>query len=139
MTGNLPEIGSDGSIKFPTMLLDNVETYLHNLAFTTNELIKDKPEEHPKKLLVIGTAQEKDFNCELLGRDDMNYSHKLIKEIEDNPSFLDENHLTLTKYQYQNVIIYYLQEEGASEEEGIYLSQGLDQQSFLLGKDDGND
>lgn len=142
MTGNLPEIGSDGSILFPTMLLDNVETYLHNLAFTMNELVKDKPMECPKKLLVIGTKEEKDYSCPLLGRDFPRYSHELIKELEDDPdttpAFIEENNLTLTKYEYKNVVIYYLQEEGASEEEGIFLSQALDQQSFVLGKDEEN-
>jgi hypothetical protein len=141
MIGTKPVIDEDGKITFPTLLVDNVDTFLHNIAFTVNEMVKNTPDECPKKILIIGTKEEKDLAYELLGRDDPNYSHELIQKIDTDPNFLPDNNLTVTKYEYENVVIYYLQEDGASEDDGILLSQKLDQQSFLLGtkKDDDDD
>jgi hypothetical protein len=139
MTGNLPEIGNDGSMTFPTMLVDKVDVYLQNLAFTTNELIKERPEEWPKKLLVIGTSNQRDLRCRVLGREDPHYSHELIRDIEDNPSLADDYNMDLTVYSYKNVKVFYLQDKDAVESEGIYLCQPLEQQSFVLGRKDEND
>ena len=139
MTGNLPEIGSDGSVTIPTMILDNVETWLYNFAYTLNETIKDKPTEWPKKVLVIGTQSDVDFDCKMLGRGDIYYSHELIRDIEHDPDFLREHNLNLFKYEFENVIIYFLNEGILEEEDSILLSQGVDQMSFGLGKvDDSN-
>jgi hypothetical protein len=138
MTGNLPEIGEDGSVKFPPMLVDNVEVYLHNLAFTTNELIKDLPNECPKKLLVIGTSDLRDLGCKILGREEPHYTHELIKELDNGSTVPEEYNMTLTLYEYKNVTIYYLQDNDASEEDGIYLCQPLEQQSFVLGRNESN-
>ena len=134
MTGNLPEIGSDGSINVPTILLDNVDTWLYNFAYTLNETVKDNPEECPKKVLIIGTQSEVDFNCTKLGRENIYYSHELIRDIENNPDFLREHDLNLFKYEFENVIIYFLNEGIIEEEDSILLSQGVDQMSFKLGK-----
>lgn len=138
MTGNLPEIGNDGSMTFPTMLVDKIDVYLHNLAFTTNELIKERLEECPKKLLVIGTSNKRDLRCKVLGREEPHYSHELIKELDNGSTVPEDYNMTLTIYEYKNVTIYYLQDKDASEEDGIYLCQPLEQQSFVLGRNESN-
>lgn len=127
-----------GKLVFPLMLQDCTETFLHNIAYATNEMIKDKDVEKPKKILIIGTKDETELAYSLLGRKDPNYSHELIRMIDTDPNFVLDEGLTLTTYTYGDVTVYYLQEAEANESDGVVVSSNLIQNSFVLGRNSDN-
>jgi len=78
-----------GRLQFPPIKQDNDSTYVHNVCQTVDEMNTDL-EDKPKVILTVGTnaPDEHDENTLEPHLLDYYYTHKLIKQLVEDPDYI---------------------------------------------------
>ena len=132
MAGELPIINPDNSITFPNTVEDCTDVFMHNLAKTYYECLKDVPNALPKKILLFGTKNEVDFGQKIIK--DSFYSHELIQKVDTDPDYEFSPNMVKKTYEYKGVTIYFLVEKDVEDaEDRLIPAVNQVQMSYGLG------
>ena len=110
----MPMVDDNGRLVFPPIYQDATETFIHNFTQSYNQIIGDTGEQI--KILITGANNENDILEDEKLILDPNYSHSLIKKIDNDSSYTPILYPNKNTYTYGNFTLYYLLKDDVNEE-----------------------